>query len=1824
MYLSNIIKSIQGTDYEDWVPILLEKNQDKIELSRLLEIAAILKKNEKLYYKLLNNSINKDPKLLIREDVFQILPPDLRQSLFNINIEIYLEKLSVTELLTLIKQLDPIKNSDIKDQTYLYITKLKNGQINEIINNINPSKIVSIKIDLVENEEEILELLKLFSNLKIINLNQAIKNKEIEEQLIKFSKEKGFELQLKDLKLNPILFEEKKTNNYYNINPNPSFNQDSNQSFNPNIGLDKFNFGFNISPSLPESSKPKGKLFIAQGNFANQIDIKDSSAKFNMFEVGEVLNDKSLIPQIRTSVIKYNNIQKNLEQKEYFPSRFEVINKVKNLGESDINSFKNKTDGAYYHFNQQLEANKTVRLLSADAGEELIGIMGIDPELIEIKKGDDGFLYVKPKQNHQLSYVTKVEKKLDYASIPQHNAIRKVIDEYKNPNKGYKDNSGMSSKMPEYKAKEHSKWMEEIYNGRLGSCSHRVAAVAWKLLQEDVSTADFRVVDINKNHVALEIKHDDKWYSVDLGGGSSEMSYDSNTKPYKASAIDLEKQFSSLTKEIKYKEAEIGYIKYDSDGEDGENYPIASDKQSSHEDEIIIKEMEIIKTNMTKQFGQILELEKIRTEQELIEKVSQSANTKILLVTNNKTKEQSNLLLKATKDNSLVYYIDSPDKIDINRPALSINKILFLNIEEEEECSINQQGLLKKFLEDPNPNKILIIDWDKFSSKEKVKLNTILDLEPTIQGVKIDNNTKIISLCNGVPKDPSFLSRHKICLDSSQVTIVNDKLNFSNKDEIKKIDLQGLSNWRETLFGPIILNKDKIEWRKSSFIYFLIPQKKNHTEILYNLPKNIKILNSSAKNIKEMEYEFNKAKALGYFEYHGHKIKLPKDFNISFDDKSFDFSKFDKNISLTNSVTINDYPADCKIINTYLFDSLLHGKKIEENFYQQTDGLIEETNKTENKILKLFITSQLSDDQWYCLLEQAQIKEVKLDLYLGKGIIMPKSVKVIENNQNFFDKIEEQNIKKPIIYLSKNPTETLNKLLKDKKDFIVIDIEDFSYQDLVEKIHFKTTNYGFEQFQKIQSEVLKELNSGKKVILKGEFAPDLLQMLHPMLISQKSEFEGIGDNLIMIIEDKKNISKSLEWLGQNLVLDKQVLINNFFQDELRQDLISNQGIQNLIKKNPNIIYRESADKEIDLNNSKLKSDKFIKDRKDFFIKFLTEDDNSMLQLVGHSGVGKSGLIREFEKHDKDKVTIYRELANFENWANDKSNKLKIFFIDESNIEDSHLTKFSSLKKGGNRNILHEGKLYQLSENHKVVFARNPKEYGGGRSNQKLFEDGNIPEIHLKDFPVSYIYEKILKESIYDKTNSNIKNIVTEERFKKKCKELIENYQKINSDKSNNKRENLTVRELQAQAFQYLANEYQPITDLNLQTENFVSTEATKEVESVINSCLTIRQLQRDGFFPNQAGINGVVLEGDSGTGKSEMIKSILESKGILPIPTDQDLNKNHQYYFKLDASLNLTEKKDIITYAFNKGIVLWIDEINSCIDDGLEKVLNSVLTGAHPDTGKSAEKSGFIVLATANGIDLEGRSQISPALLHRFHHPKVKGLKEYKLEDFKKIAVSMKSAEQSKDFAKKCAYVFYDLVQENPDLNLRMFKQVFKTIKEEEKDKDVKQESEEEKEISYKKIPLEEEFIDKPSTKIKKPSANELQNQEDIIKSFFERVLKQINKNVRKSNYHHIDLEVDKNEDKIKLINTQPNTNASEKYKIKRATSDTIPTLRKIVREINKEYNDNNLLITINVESNTKEITFTIKDKDKLSQEIRKKQEDIIHKFLNKATGCFR
>ena len=1356
-------------------------------------------------------------------------------------------------------------------------------------------------------------------------------------------------------------------------------------------------------------------IFIAQNDLSASITpAEGEESRFRMVSAGEVLSGCATSPKVRTGIIECNYAE-SFDQKYYYPESFINCEAVEIEG---VDQYRVRDDeNIYCKFTQYITAGKEFRLLSIGANEELEGFVGSVEGLV-LRRGDDGFYYVKSLRDCDLTYVIRSPKQklaledLKAVSLEvQEKRVLDIISTHKLNRLKY-EAAGKGVAMPDLSLfPNNDEWLHAVYQSGAGACRHLVAALANEFSRNGIDPRSYRAMSINNNHVCMEVFCGGRWFEVDLGG----------SRAIEMRSVDIYRPAA-----VKKPQDAVAAVSFDDlylflDKEDISPSLMFKPSRPSFN---IIKKYNIAKP---KEIVDVRELLAVLGSNGAVAGSAQvDVVTKKSIIVTNEIEPHANFLIKRARElGRPTFYLDSPSQINFDRQAVII---------DHDGKPLFGKSIFECFLDgcraNPTDEPLLIINWSAFDARQRLTLNTILDEQRTVAGKEISPNVQIIGLSNQAISDPSFLSRHEGCFKSS---LKLDVTEFSiNPTETVEVDLCDFPNWRKKLFGPVILSGKEMIWQPSEFVDALKSGKSNFT-----------IINLSQEAATELRYEINKAKALGCFEYNGHVIALPEDLKINLQSNNFDFSRFDKGYyKITANVTYDDRLKETNLINTYLFDALLQGYRIEDGFYIEEGGLIFQAANTSDKILKLFITSNLSQNQWYCLFREAQKHEVKLDISIASNVLLPPE---IVPNSIATEAKDSDVLARPKIYITNNSNKKTAEILQAKSRdrfanpiYGIIDVEDFSYQDLFGKVTFDKTATGFENFEKSISKLLSKLEKGREVIVRGKFSPDLLKMLEP-LMARKDEFEEIGANLTIIIEDESVAStdafyEPLAWLRrQDCEIDisattEVVIAKKYFEDD------------------PDFNLHPSESKE--------EAIRFAQKRESNFISMLK--DNPMLQLVGHSGVGKSRLMRKFAHNAKyrDLYEVHHELHSFEAWAKSESDKTKILFIDESNLQDQHLTLFSQLKAGGNRKIFYQGKFYNLSKNHKVVFARNPIEYGGGRVVQKLFADDSIPEMHLKDFPANYLYEQMLKKAIYNKLGTEI---IAEEKFKISCARLIEEYYKANSEKP----ESQTIRELQERVLMMLLNKAEEAKMPHIISDSFTSTRATKEAEESFRDFLDIRQKQKEGLFPLKSlGLNGIFFKGDSGVGKSQMIKSILENcdfyiQNGLSLLEDLDASLTsaadsaadivgRKICYKIDASQTLQQKRSIIIEAFKQGHMIWIDELNSCLDDGLEKVLNSVLTGFHPDTGERSLNPGFTLVASANEISLEGRSLISPALLHRMVCPKVTKLQDYSVEDLSAIISNWgEDKKLAPDFAEEIARDTYSLLKTNEgrNLNLRILKQ---------------------------------------------------------------------------------------------------------------------------------------------------------------------------------------
>jgi hypothetical protein len=144
-------------------------------------------------------------------------------------------------------------------------------------------------------------------------------------------------------------------------------------------------------------------------------------------------------------------------------------------------------------------------------------------------------------------------------------------------------------------------------------------------------------------------------------------------------------------------------------------------------------------------------------------------------------------------------------------------------------------------------------------------------------------------------------------------------------------------------------------------------------------------------------------------------------------------------------------------------------------------------------------------------------------------------------------------------------------------------------------------------------------------------------------------------------------------------------------DRIRVNTILEKTIQN--RTLPENVYIISITQE---DVSQEKSNEFLEKRKALL--FNTLNNHPWLVLTGKTGVGKSRFIQHLHEKEKEKCTIYHELNDIEAWANDKSDKKKILFLDEYNLQNKHLTLLAPIGSGNPR-ILYKGKILSLDDNH---------------------------------------------------------------------------------------------------------------------------------------------------------------------------------------------------------------------------------------------------------------------------------------------------------------------------------------------------------------------------------------------------------------------------------------------------------------------------------------------------------------------------------------------
>lgn len=949
---------------------------------------------------------------------------------------------------------------------------------------------------------------------------------------------------------------------------------------------------------------------------------------------------------------------------------------------------------------------------------------------------------------------------------------------------------------------------------------------------------------------------------------------------------------------------------------------------------------------------------------------------------------------------------------------------------------IGNQGLVQKgpggdlfdFINTRHTNDpILIFNIDNFSNEEIARLLSLLDNKGSVDGVKIPNKMKIIALRTktkpNVYNGADLLSRFDLVeqaqVASGQLMQQIPKLPFVQTTTKKTISINFFhtTNWEATLLGHWTLFKDKLVFREGELVSAL---KQSHC---------IQIINGPWFD-KKFTFFWQQALVRGYIEYAGRTIKIPNNLQIA-RIEGYDWSLYQPLIKLNENSNSKLHILNPGTLNTFLTDFVCDNKT---QTIEPTLGLIAQLRiaannaskkrkvTTELLSLPVYLTRILSLDQWAMVLEQCKQYKVELLVQCAPGVTLPGSLGISIPEDVTPKQIEPGKDK----FFYSEDIDVAVKELTQNATWQVIDVSECAVGDLLKRFNGCLDEQSLRfKFIQTNSAVLELLSKGQNVLLKGYFSQELADHLASFIMDRIQLGDKASGSLVLVVENKECFNyiplttfavttqlkkKHLGEMNKRVesALAPLMESESFVKLKARCDYMQHhpeateandawQGIysiKNQVRKLP----------EFQLQSVARITSEFTQNRLDAVNKVLSYAP--FVFLTGLSGVGKSTFVlKELSKT----CTLYSGSQQLKQWALDATGGRKILFIDEANLEHSDFTQFEGLYNQQS-SILIEGTLYYLSTDHKLVFAGNPMSYGGERTLAKFFaQHGNA--ILFEPIPTEVIYQEILLP-VFE--NSSLKTSAPQI-----CSYFLEVYRFLLFCSEDDVL--ITPRELQMMAILTVAiasykTSFSPINiaqyytnllvtglvpdkyqTLYKQQFNFAVARATKEptekngfvfthsrylIQVTLNDLLYVRTLRQtegktEAFC--YGGLGGLIVEGDQGIGKCDLLLNALSQRGMSEVTGDNTPANENQFY-RIRASMPMTLQVKILCKAADEGAIVLMDKVNS--GPTMEKLQNDLLMGMIPNQGRPT-KPGFLLLGGQTPSTQAGKKKLSTAFARR-------------------------------------------------------------------------------------------------------------------------------------------------------------------------------------------------------------------------------------------------
>lgn len=876
------------------------------------------------------------------------------------------------------------------------------------------------------------------------------------------------------------------------------------------------------------------------------------------------------------------------------------------------------------------------------------------------------------------------------------------------------------------------------------------------------------------------------------------------------------------------------------------------------------------------------------------------------------------------------YYIDKPEQLRCSRKW----------IERKGDVGYLRPGpggKLHDFLTDPKQKRpLILINFSQFKDEDYVQFNSNFESDTACRkadGTPIPKECALIGVRVSRPtayRGKDFLDRFHERTEITPFDVFEneDAHLFSEKTSGSlKIDLYHSPDFLPRLLGKWMIDKDHYVYKTGALEKAL---KKGAASLE---------ITRAPWHLSEFRHFWQQLLLKREVILPGKTLKIPANFSVCAPSSSAPLP-----LQLPFTETLPN-GAEVHFLNPSQFGKYFSHQAYKKGLLHKVKGLIKDHT---GKPLYVYLSQDLLASQWARLLECCRKYNVNLQIYNPKNKLPLREETIITTSDRDY---------------------TVARLLKKRPEAKVFDISESS-PNVLQKLDVNWKDEIHFDFKRIYGALWKALNRGEEVILTGEFSPSLTAALLPLCLTEPYLNTG---------------HKRLPFSGRvTLVMDSTKGFEIFDCPKKEEPSIEEKCA--LLNLRTNV--------EADIPFYKLKQITSPAPLRPEF-----EDDEHRLKQVNHalkraqhvliegsSGVGKTTFIQNVLAKDPGYALFFDPVS----WARARlKDKTALLVIDEYNLQGSHFSFLEGLyhPKPG---ILYGGAYFNLKPYHKVIFLGNPMSYGSGRRAVKFLERHNNT-ILFAPFSVSYISNFLSRFTLSEAAKGS----------------LLKVYQKTLELSPNEVI--LTLRELEMMALMGLNNalqlglyfitqgalpqekqaefcewfkkefSYSPPLVSESRLENYLLTPSRNEAFHLLKAFLAVRTHRLSKH--QVGGLGGLIFEGDSGDGKSQLIAAFLKTEGFKELSLSEIGTKEGHYFCYLSASMPLKEKKEAMIKAFHTGIIVIEEEINS--SSFFESLRNDLLMHIPPKGHPAPKNLGFMLIGTQNPAKEGGRKEMSPALKHR-------------------------------------------------------------------------------------------------------------------------------------------------------------------------------------------------------------------------------------------------